>query len=134
MTLFKSALKEDGRIIVSEENGSNLYCSLKHFRERGFNRIIKTYDEKLGKTILFGNENTRSYAVWKKVFDRAGLQIVQEDTEFIRFFPPLLYHTQNYRSVMEREQKLWRKIPLLKDFFFFGINFTAGCRNSSPAL
>jgi 2-polyprenyl-3-methyl-5-hydroxy-6-metoxy-1,4-benzoquinol methylase len=134
MILFKSALKADGRIIVSEENGSNLYCALKHFRERGFKRIIKTWDEKLGKYILFGNENTRNYRVWKKVFDRAGLQVLQEDTEFIRFFPPLLYHTENYRIIMEKEQKLWKKIPLLKDFLFFGINFTAGKKNNSAVL
>jgi CheY-like chemotaxis protein len=130
LILFKSALNANGRIIVSEENGSNLYCSMKHFGERGFKRIIRTYDEKLGKTIMFGNENTRSYAVWKKEFCNAGFELLKKDTEFIRFFPPPLYHAENYRILMEKEQKLWRKIPLLKDFFFFGINFTAGNKNN----
>jgi len=126
LILFKSVLKADGKIIISEENGSNLYCRMKHFRERGFKRIIKTWDERLGKYLWFGNENTRSYAVWKKEFRNADLEVFPEETEFIRFYPPGFFKTDNYRELVEKEQRLWRKVPLLKDYFFFGINYTAG--------
>ena len=123
--IFSKALKDDGKIIVSEENGNNIICNIKHFRERGFNRITAVYDEKLGKKIMFGNENTRSLKSWKKIFSKANFTIDNSLTEYIRLFPPGLFNDTDYYNLLEKEQRIWRKNRLLREFFFFGINFTA---------
>jgi SAM-dependent methyltransferase len=122
--IFHKVLKPDGKIIVSEENGNNIICNIKHFRERGFKRISSYYDERLKKEIVFGNENTRSLARWKSEFSKGGFQIDEESLEYIRYYMPGKYDGSNTEEIIEKESKLWRKSAILREFFFFGMNFT----------
>jgi SAM-dependent methyltransferase len=125
LQMIDSAMAGDGKLIVSEENGRNLFISLKNYLKRGNKRVIEYYDEKLGKSLLLGNENVRSYACWIGELKKTGLTIEDDHTEFIRFFPPLLIRRNNYEAIIRREQQLWKKSRLLKNYFFFGINFIA---------
>jgi 2-polyprenyl-3-methyl-5-hydroxy-6-metoxy-1,4-benzoquinol methylase len=126
LQIIASALSDDGRLIVSEENGRNLFIRSKNYLKRGNKRVITFYDPRLNKSILLGNENVRSYEDWMKELRKTGLFIDDRHTEFIRLYPPLLIRKSNYRSLIGREQQLWKKSPFLKNYFFFGINFLAG--------
>lgn len=125
LQLIERGLAAGGRLIVSEENGKNLFIRVKNYIKRGNRRIIEYHDEKLGKTLLLGNENVRSYASWKEELGNAGLAIEDEHTGYIRLFPPPLMRKGNYDAAIRREQMLWKKYACLKNYGFFGINFTA---------
>jgi len=122
--IFDKVLKPGGKIIVSEENGNNIICNIKHFRERGFKRISSYYDERLKKEIVFGNENTRSLSKWEKEFSKGGFQINEDSLEYIRYFMPGKYDGSNTDEIIKKESRLWRKSSILREFFFFGMNFT----------
>lgn len=125
LKIFHTSLKEDGFILSSEENGNNLFNSAKNFKQRRFKRIVEYYDEKLKKTILFGNENTRSLKKWKEIFSAESFHLPEDKIEYIRLYPPFVINESNYYKMMEKEQEIWRKNWLLKEYFFFGINFIA---------
>jgi SAM-dependent methyltransferase len=125
LRLIQNALHENGKLIVSEENGNNLFINLKNFLKRGNKRIIEYYDPKLNQVLLLGNENTRSLDGWESGLRKEGLYINPDNTEFIRLFPPGMIRKDNYAQQISREQKLWKKNRWLKKYFFFGINFTA---------
>jgi len=122
--IFDKVLKPDGKIIVSEENGNNIICNIKHFRERGFRRISSYYDERLKKNIVFGNENTRSLSQWKKEFAKGGFKIDPDTIDYIRYYMPGKYDGENTDAIIKKESQLWRKSAILREFFFFGMNFT----------
>jgi len=122
--IFHRILKDTGKILISEENGNNIVCNLKHFRERGFKRIIEIYDEKLDEKMLFGNENTRGMLSWQKIFQRNSFKI-EDNIEYIRFYPPFTFRRHGMDKVILKEKKLYKKSNILKKYFFFGINFTA---------
>ena len=63
LEIFNKVLKPGGKIILIEENGSNIIQNIKLYKQRGNKRIIEYYDEKLGKKIIMGNENIRSYLI-----------------------------------------------------------------------
>jgi len=123
--IFSRSLRPGGKLIVSEENGDNPFIRGKNFARRGFNRVGEIYDEKLGKMIPFGNENARNLKAWKEILGRAGLCIMEGDTQYIRFYQPFLFNRDNYQTMISREQALAQKSRLLRDYLFFGINFTA---------
>jgi len=125
LKIFKKVLKPGGRIVVNEENGGNPILNLKHFKERGNKRIIEYYDEKLGKKVMMGNENTRNYAKWKKELGRQNFSIEEAETEFNRLLPPYYFKKKSPEKVIASEQKLGRQFPFLKNYFFCGINFVA---------
>jgi SAM-dependent methyltransferase len=125
LKILKRILKPDGSIIVIEENGNNIFNGVKNFKLRGFKRIVKYYDEKLQETMLFGNENTRSFKKWKRIFEAAGFKIDDNSLEYIRLFLPKKYKTYSVEDIIEKEQNIWRKNKLLREYFFFGINFRA---------
>jgi len=122
--IFHRVLKPDGKIIVSEENGNNIICNIKHFRERGFKRISSYYDERLKKEIIFGNENTRGLSKWKKEFSKGDFEVEEDSVEYIRYYMPGKYDGTNTEEIIEKESRLWKKKPLLRELFFFGMNFT----------
>lgn len=124
--IFHKVLKPDGKIIVSEENGNNIICNIKHFRERGFKRISSYYDERLNKEIVFGNENTRSLSKWKSAFAKGGFKVDTDTLEYIRYYMPGKYDGTNTEDIIKKESRLWKKSSLLREFFFFGMNFTVG--------
>ncbi len=118
-----SALGPDGLLIAVEENGNNMIQATKNFIRRGNKRVVEVYDEKLGRNFLMGNENTRSFENWRQILGANGLQIV--DRDYIRFLPPVFW-SNNLRGRLERlERSLWPKSTFLREFFFFGLNFTA---------
>ncbi len=123
--IFNHVLKMDGKIIVCEENGNNIIINIKNFLNRGFKRITEIYDEKLDEKILLGNENTRSLKQWGKLFSSNNFSIDNELTEYIRFLPPGLFKETNYNDIINKEQRIWEKHKLLREFLFFGINFVA---------
>jgi hypothetical protein len=123
--IFSRVLMPGGRLIVSEENGDNPFIRGKNFARRGFNRVGEIYDERLGKMIPFGNENARNLKTWKGILGKAGLRLIDRETRFIRFYPPFCYNQDNYNTIISREHMLGQKYRLLRDYLFFGINFTA---------
>ncbi len=125
LSIFYRTLRPGGRLIAVEENGNNLVQSLKLYRQRGNNRIIQYYDEGLGRQVTMGNENIRPFKVWQKEFEKAGFKMDRESVQYVRLFPPNFFDKKTAEEVVEREQRLWRKHSLLKEYFFFGVNFVA---------
>jgi len=121
--IFKNALTPDGQMIIVEENGNNMVENLKLFLQRGNKRIITIWDEKLEKNILFGNENIRSWKKWKQEFTNAGFFCNQTEPEYIRFYLPFLYGNRSASEIIKKENQL-RKNRWLREYLFFGINFT----------
>lgn len=121
--ILRGLLNPGGRIIVVEENGNNLVQSLKLYRQRGNKRVIEFYDERLRKTILLGNENIRSLETWKREFERQGLKMDPSSVHYVRALPPSIFNRLGYIKAIDVEQGLWKRFPILKEYFFFGINF-----------
>lgn len=125
LAILKKHLKQDGEMVIIEENGNNIIQTAKLYKQRGNKRVIEFYDERLKKTILLGNENIRSLKTWRREFEAQGLSIPSESVHYVRAYPPALFNKYGYRKSIEKEQQLWRRNSLLREYFFFGINFTA---------
>lgn len=123
--IFYKTLRSGGFLLAVEENGNNIMQRIKLYHQRGNNRIIEYYDEGLGRKVLMGNENIRPYKTWKKEFEKAGFKMDDKKNHFVRLFPPSFYQNKKLNDVINKEQHLWKKHPLLKEYFFFGINFIA---------
>jgi 2-polyprenyl-3-methyl-5-hydroxy-6-metoxy-1,4-benzoquinol methylase len=121
--ILLNALTPNGKLIVCEENGSNLINSFKLYLRRGNKRIITIKDEVNRKEILLGNENIKPLNSWKQLFANKNAAIDEKNLEYIRLFPPFVFKNDNYNRVISKEQQLWKKYPLLKEYFFFGMNF-----------
>ena len=124
LLIMNKLLKTNGKLIVSEENGKNIICNIKHFRERGFKRIIEVYDDNLKTTYKMGNENTRSLEHWIKLLNQSGFNVSNEKIEHIRVLPPFFYRNREIDDVTKIEVKM-SKYKMLNDYLFFGINFIA---------
>lgn len=124
VAIFYKTLKPDGKIVVSEENGNNIVCNVKHFRERGFRRIKTIHDDRLHKDILIGDENTRSLAKWRKEFSIQPFKFDESSIEYIRYFMPGKYDGKNTDEIIDREQTIWPKSKIKRELMFFGMNFT----------
>lgn len=122
LKIFYKILKPGGKIILIEENGANIIQNLKLYRQRGNKRIIEYYDEKLKKNIIMGNENIRSLGKWKRELSRQGFRIVEEETRYVRFYPPFMFGRRKMEEVISREQQLVNRNRFLRQYFFFGIN------------
>jgi SAM-dependent methyltransferase len=125
LSILREALRPGGQLIVVEENGANLVQRLKLYLRRGNKRVIELYDDTLQKNILVGNENIRSLATWRRELARQGLHVPQSDVQYIRLFPPFLFRAERVARLLQRENTLWRRSALLKEGFFFGLNFLA---------
>ncbi len=122
--IFYESLSPKGKIIVTEENGNNIICNIKHFRERGFKRIKKYYDEKLQKEILFGDENTRSLKKWREEFSIRPFKMDESSVDYIRYYMPGKYTGENTQEIIDKEHKLWQKSAWKRELMFFGMNFS----------
>lgn len=120
-----ASLRSGGRLIVVEENGANLIQNLKLIKQRGFKKTISVYDERLKRTVLLGNENIRSLAQWRLLLGNAGFTVDDRSVEYIRFFLPPFIKQGSVEALKTKESRLAKQSPLLKNFFFFGVNFTA---------
>ncbi len=125
LNIFNRSLRQNGKLIVVEENGSNVFINVRNFLNRGFNRITLHYDEKLGKEILFGNENARSMKKWTSLMNEAGFEVLADSLEYIRFYLPGRYVRSSPEVIRDKEKKLGGNPSLLRELLFFGINFTA---------
>jgi len=81
------------------------------------------YDEKLGKTILLGNENIRSLRAWTKAFAAKGFSI--GNVEYVRLFCPFQFTKENYEKRVAQEKSIYKSNSLLRNYFYFGLNFVA---------
>jgi SAM-dependent methyltransferase len=125
LKIFSNVLVPGGQLLIVEENGNNVIQNLKLFLRRGNKRIIEIYDETLQKKILLGNENIRGLSKWRNELARQHFRIIDKETQYVRFYPPFVFRKNNTRSVLEREQKLWKKSSPLKEYLFFGLSFMA---------
>jgi SAM-dependent methyltransferase len=125
LKIFHNALRPKGTMIVVEENGRNVVQSFKLYLQRGNKRIITIYDEQLKKDILLGNENIRSYEKWREELAKQKLEIDPKSVDYVRLFPPFSFKEGKAQEVVQKENRLWRNNPFLKNYFFFGLNFTA---------
>lgn len=125
LRIFHQTLRPGGYLIAIEENGNNLIQRIKLYRQRGNNRIIDYYDEGLGRTVTMGNENIRPYQRWRSEFIRAGFEMVEDKLNYVRLFPPNLFQRKQPVEVVKKEQELWQRYGLLREYFFFGVNFVA---------
>jgi len=123
LTIFRRVVKSNGQLIVAEENGNNIIANLKLFKQRGNKKIISIWDERLQKHILLGNENVRSWKQWKQEFEQAGFNTENAQPEYIRFYYPFLYQNRSAEEIIAKENIL-RKKYWLREYFFFGINFS----------
>lgn len=123
LKIFHKVLKPGGKIILIEENGANFIQNLKLYKQRGNKRIIEYYDEKLQKKIIMGNENIRSYNKWNKEFKKQGFRVDEQETRYVRFYPPFMYGNKGMEEMISKEQRLAEGNYFLRQFFFFGINF-----------
>jgi SAM-dependent methyltransferase len=125
LQILSDSLKSGGRLIVTEENGNNLFINLKNFSRRGFKKVTWCYDEKLQKTILFGNENARGMHTWRHMLEASGLEVPSDPIEYIRYYPPFCFTEDNNLMISEKEKQIGSKVSLIRELLFFGINFTA---------
>ncbi|MBK9014817.1 MAG: class I SAM-dependent methyltransferase [Saprospiraceae bacterium] len=123
LSIFYKTLRTGGKLIAIEENGNNLIQRLKLYRQRGNNRIIDYYDEGLGRTVTMGNENIRPYPLWRAEFIKAGFEMEEDKLNYVRLFPPSIFQRKLPDDVMKQEQMLWQRYGLLREYFFFGVNF-----------
>lgn len=121
---FHTALRPKGRLIITEPNGNNLFHRVKLFLRRGNKRINEIYDERLKRAILYADENFRSLDQWKKEL-RCQDFYMESNIQYIKLFFPYFYNGKNTKHIINLEQKILNKIDLLKDYLYFGINFTA---------
>ena len=123
--VFYRALKPDGQLLVIEENGSNIIQSLKLIRQRGFRKVKDIYDERLQKTIQVGDENIRGVDRWTQIMERNRFTLDQDSLQYIRLLPPGSYHNAKSQQIFAKEQRLASRLGSLKNYLYFGINFTA---------
>lgn len=121
--ILSNALKTGGKLIAIEENGSNIIQNIKLYKQRGNKKIIKVYDEKLGKEILLGNENIKTEKEWFDCFTKEGLRFNTDSVQYVRIYPPGFIRKDNYDNIIEKEQRLWKSNAFFKKYFFFGLNF-----------
>ncbi len=129
--VFRTSLKPGGKMIAVEENGNSAFIRLKNFYKRGFNKVSTYYDERLKKIIPFGNENARSFSEWKSLFDKTGFSTDNRNCEHVRLYPHFLFNHSNHHLISGKESKIAAKHPLIREYLFFGINFTAIKRHNN---
>lgn len=125
LAILYNSLKPGGEIIAIEENGSNVIQNLKLYKQRGNKRIIKVWDENLGKEFLMGNENIRSIEEWTNLMKPHGFTIDEDRIQYVRYFLPHKYNGTNGEELLQKERQLQKKKSLRRKFLFFGINFIA---------
>lgn len=125
LQIFHKSLKDNGELVIIEENGNNVIQSIKLYKRRGSKRIIKIWDEKLQKEILLGNENIRSLRKWTELLQNNGFNVPTDSVQYVRYFLPFRYHENNAESLLEKERNLQSKNSFKKEYLFFGLNFIA---------
>ncbi len=123
MQIIRKSIRQGGIMIGIEENGNNIIQNLKLYKQRGNNRIITFWDEKLQKNITMGNENIRGLNTWRNILLDAQFKIQANSENYIRLLPPFAYGNTDSKKIAQLENKLGN--PILQKYFYFGINFIA---------
>ncbi|MBI1782154.1 MAG: class I SAM-dependent methyltransferase [Sphingobacteriales bacterium] len=123
LEILWTTLKPGGMLIVIEENGGNIIQRAKLYKQRGGIRIIKTFDEKLQREVIMGNENIRPFDKWKRLLKTASFEPDEKSVQYIRYYLPFMYNKNNAEQLAGKEQRI--NNPFLRKYFFFGINFIA---------
>jgi SAM-dependent methyltransferase len=126
--IIAKALKSTGQLIAIEENGTNLVNTFKNYKMRGNKRIIELYDERLQRTILLGNENTRTYDHWKRLLAKQGLYAADESLDYVRLLWSSMYGNKTTEQLDKIENRIWRTNGFLRRFGYFGVSFVAKLR------
>lgn len=121
--VISKSLVKGGKLISCEENGNNLLNSFRLYLKRGNKRVMEYKDEKLNKVILMGNENIRSLKKWNKIISSKDLELNTESVQYIRYYFPRKYKKTSSSEIVKKEQMIWPKRPMLKEYFFHGLNF-----------
>jgi len=122
---IRHTLKPGGVLVSCEENGKNIINRLKLYKQRGNRRIVEITDEKTGEKVLLGNENIRSIKAWTHLLANHQMKLDKNSLEYVRVMPPTAFKNNAYDKVIQKENRLWKKNRLLRDYFYFGINFLA---------
>ena len=125
LKMLNKSLSPKGKMIVVEENGSNIIQRAKLYKQRGNKRIIEIYDESLGRNILLGNENIRSLGLWTSLMEHNNFSIDKQSIHYVRYFLLKKFTTENYDQMIADEQKMWKASSVKRKYFFFGLNFVA---------
>jgi SAM-dependent methyltransferase len=125
LQIISNSLKYSGRLIAIEENGKNILNRFKNFIRRGNKRVKEIYDERLQKTFLLGDENTRYITEWDKLLKNHQLFIKTDSVDYVRLYLPPFYSFLNEQTILKSEKTVWKKNDLLKRYFYFGTNFIA---------
>lgn len=123
LMILHKAVKPGGKLLVLEENGSNIIQNTKLLLRRGFNRTVTYHDNRLNKTIQFGNENIRSLKKWNSLLQKGGFITDSSTIEHIRLLPASMF--SDYDDAIKKERSLAGRYTVLRRFFYFGINFIA---------
>lgn len=129
LQIFNNMLNPNGQLVVAEVNGNNIVSNFRFFLQRGNKRITTIWDDRLKKNILFGNENVRNWKKWKQELKQAGFNCEAIHPEYIRFYYPFCYNKRSAYEMIEKENTIRNK-RLIREYFFFGINFSVQ-KNSS---
>ncbi len=125
LQIFRSSLRQGGRVLSVEENGSNVIQRAKLYKYRGSKRIITIWDEKLQKDILIGNENIRSLKTWQGLFEKNGFRIQPASVNYVRYYLPFQYKNADPEKLLAREREIQQTDNWKREYFFFGLNFIA---------
>lgn len=125
LKIFHNSLKENGRLVIVEENGNNIIQRIKLYKRRGNKRIITIWDDKLQKEILLGNENIRSLEHWSLLLSQNGFRIPPKSVQYVRYYLPYRYKSGNPETILQKERQLQQQHSWKREYLFFGLNFTA---------
>ena len=123
LEILHQALRQDGKLLIVEENGANIIQNVKLLRQRGFNKKVEVFDESLQKTVVFADESIRPLRQWEKLLLKKGFTVQKTSVQYIRFLPPQSF-LKAYSDAIKKEQRLAGK-RLLTRYFYFGVNFIA---------
>jgi SAM-dependent methyltransferase len=125
LKIFNDSLRKNGKVLSIEENGNNIIQRVKLYKYRGNKRIITIWDERLHKDILRGNENIRSLADWRHLFDKNSFRFLPDSIQYIRYYLPIWYRFSDSEKLLQKEQKIQTSKGLRREYFYFGLNFVA---------
>ncbi|MCL2414387.1 MAG: class I SAM-dependent methyltransferase [Bacteroidales bacterium] len=123
LDVFHRVVKPDGKLIVVEQNGSDIIGNLKLFIKRGSKRVIKVWDERLQKEYLLGNENVRSWKKWKRECEKAGFVSETTKPEYISFYYQFFLRNRLAEEMITKE-KIFTNKYYPRNYLASGINFS----------
>jgi 2-polyprenyl-3-methyl-5-hydroxy-6-metoxy-1,4-benzoquinol methylase len=107
-----SLLKPGGRVFISEANALNIFVQLLLLKRRGF-RTIKTYTDKNGKILQYGDERVLTFTALSNILKVNGISPVSVD--YFRCFPS--------GKIFDKFLHIEKKVPKIFKFLFTHYNY-----------